>query len=135
MSYATTNDLALRLGATVYGEIYPEETEAAADLADAEAEINGCIGRRYLVPVTASEALNLLKGWTLTLAEERAYARAAGSEFAGKVTARVAQVRKYLDEVRSGAFLLPGATENEQGVFTISQSDEEVFGRDNMEGF
>lgn len=135
MSYATANDLALRLGATVYGEIYPEETEAASDLADAEAEINGCIGRRYLVPVTAPEALPLLKGWTLTLAEERAYARAAGSSFTEKLNTRAAQVRKYLDEIRSGQFQLPGAAENEQAVISISQSDEEVFGRDNMEGF
>lgn len=133
--YADADELQSRLGTSVFEEIYPDETDAATDLADAEAEINGCIGRRYAIPVTAAASLPLLKGWTLTLAEERAYARAAGADYSEKVSSRVAQVRKYLEEIRSGLFLLPDATENGANVFTLHQSDPEVFGRDNMEGF
>lgn len=133
--YADADELRSRIGEIVFDEIYSEEAAALNDLTDAEAEINGCIGRRYAVPVTAAASLPLLKGWTLTLAEERAYARAAGAEYSEKVSSRVALVRKYLEEIRSGLFLLPDATENSANVFTLHQSDPEVFGRDNMEGF
>lgn len=133
--YATADDLMERLGKSVFDEIYPEPEGAASDLADACAEIDGCIGKRYAVPVSAESALPLLKGWALTLAEERAYARTEGSSFAEKIKLRVEQVRKYLEDIRNGLFLLPGAPENEQSVFTIHQSDPEVFGRGNMEGF
>lgn len=133
--YASVNDFAGRLGDSVFEEIYPDGENAEADLSDACAEINGCIGRRYTIPVTAESALPLLKGWTLTLAEERAYARAAGSSFAEKIKERAAQVRKYLDEIRSGTFQLPGAEENAQSVCSVQKSEQEVFGRDNMEGF
>lgn len=133
--YADVTDFKARLGTGVYGEIYPDDAGAESDLADACAEINGCIGRRYVVPVENPGVLPLLKGWTLTLAEERAYARAAGGSFTDKVKERVAQVRKYLDDIRNGTFLLSGAEENEQGILTLNQSDPEVFGRGNMEGF
>lgn len=133
--YADADELRSRIGEIVFDEIYSEEAAALNDLTDAEAEINGCIGRRYAVPVTAAASLPLLKGWTLTLAEERAYARAAGAEYSGKVSSRAAQVRKYLEEIRSGLFLLPDAAENGTNVFTLHQSDPEVFGRENMVGF
>lgn len=133
--YADAEELKNRLGTSVFEEIYLDEADAVTDLIDAEAEINGCIGRRYAVPVTAVASLPLLKGWTLTLAEERAYARAAGAEYAEKVSSRVAQVRKYLEEIRNGLFLLPDTTENSENVFTLHQSDPEVFGRENMKGF
>ena len=45
--YADADELRVRIGETVFDEIYSEETDAVTDLTDAEAEINGCIGRRY----------------------------------------------------------------------------------------
>lgn len=134
--YAAIADLKARLGA-IYEAIYASDAEAEEDLADAQAEVDGCISRRYQTPVTAAASLPLLKGWTLTLCEERSYSRAAGSTYAEKVTARVAQVRKYLADVMTGAFSLPGAEENSSGSGGISMiaGDEPMFTRQNLKGY
>ena len=137
MMYADISDLRARLGSSVFGEIYPSGEAAQEDLADAQAEVDGCLAKRYVTPVTAASALPLLKGWTLTLCEERSYSRAAGSGYAEKVTSRVAQVRKYLADAASGVFLLPGAAENNSGSAGISMiaGDEPMFTRDKLEGY
>ena len=136
MSYATVDDLKARLG-DVYDAIYEQDADAGEDLADAQAEIDGCIGRRYDVPVTAAASLPLLKGWMLTLCEERSYSRAAGSSYAEKVATRVAQVRKYLEAVMQGDFTLPGAEEKSSGggVTCAIAGDPPVFTRDGLRGY
>lgn len=137
--YASAEDLRKRLGASVFDEIYassePDGDEWSGDLESAEAEIDGVLALRYRLPLQQRRTLQLLKDWTLTLAEERAYARAAGGSFSDKVKERAAQVRKYLEDIRTGQFLLSGESENDYGVFTLHKSDPEVFGRGNMEGF
>lgn len=137
MSYATAEQLKARLGGGIFDEIYGETdpAEAAADLESAEAEIDGAIASRYRLPVNGRRTLPLLRDWTLTLAEERAYARAAGSGFAEKVRLRVEQVRKYLEMIRSGTFLLPDADERRDASVAFASCREPVFGRENMEGF
>ena len=135
MSYADTELLRARLGEAVFDEIYQDESDAAADLESAAAEIDGAIASRYRLPVTGKRTLSLLRDWTLTLAEERAYARAAGSGFAEKVRLRVEQVRKYLEMIRNETFLLPDAEERKDGSVAFASCREPVFGRDNMEGF
>ena len=135
MSYADTELLRARLGEAVFDEIYQDESDAAADLESAAAEIDGAIASRYRLPVTGKRTLSLLRDWTLTLAEERAYARVAGSGFAEKVRLRVEQVRKYLEMIRNGTFLLPDAEERKDGSVAFASCREPVFGRDNMEGF
>lgn len=135
MSYADTELLRARLGEAVFDEIYQDESDAAAGLESAAAEIDGAIASRYRLPVTGKRTLSLLRDWTLTLAEERAYARAAGSGFAEKVRLRVEQVRKYLEMIRNGTFLLPDAEERKDGSVAFASCREPVFGRDNMEGF
>ncbi len=137
MSYATAEQLKARLGAGIFDEIYGETdpAEAAADLESAETEIDGAIASRYRLPVNGRRTLPLLRDWTLTLAEERAYARAAGSGFAEKVRLRVEQVRKYLEMIRSGTFLLPDADERRDASVAFASCREPVFGRENMEGF
>ena len=135
MSYADTELLRAWLGEAVFDEIYQDESDAAADLESAAAEIDGAIASRYRLPVTGKRTLSLLRDWTLTLAEERAYARAAGSGFAEKVRLRVEQVRKYLEMIRNGTFLLPDAEERKDGSVAFASCREPVFGRDNMEGF
>lgn len=135
--YAEVSDLKARLG-DVFGAIYENESAAADDLADAEAEVDGCISRRFKTPVTAPRSLPLLRSWTLTLCEERTYSRAAGSAFAKKVSGRVAQVRKYLDDVKNGLFTLPGAeegSENGSGGISLIAGNEPVFNRENMKGY
>jgi len=136
MMYADISDLRARLGSSVFGEIYPSGEAAQEDLADAQAEVDGCLSRRYSIPVTAPQSLPLLKGWTLTLCEERAYSRAAGSCYAEKVAVRAAQVRKYLAAAASGTFSLPGAGENPgPGAITLIAGDEPVFTREKLKGY
>ena len=135
MGYATAEDLCARLGEGIFSEIYVNEEDASADLESAAAEIDGAISARYRLPVTGERALVLLRDWTLTLAEERSYARAAGSSFSEKVKERVAQVRKYLEMVRTGSFLLSDAGENRDSSVAFASVRKPVFGRENMKGF
>ena len=133
--YAEIADLRARLGSSIFDEIYPSGNAAQEDLADTQAEIDGCLAKRYVTPVTAASALPLLKGWTLTLCEERSYSRAAGSCYAEKVAGRVAQVRKYLAEIMAGDFSLPGAEENPSGSISMIARDEPLFTRNQLKGY
>ena len=147
MGYATSDELKLRLGLSTFEEIYPTSVSSAyaqsaveADLAAAIAEIDGSISVRYSLPVTGESSLALLKDWTLTRAEERAYARCAGSEYTEKVKSRVDQVRKMLELIRTGQFRLPDASEIGSGTgggpaIALSQSDKPIFTRERMRGF
>ena len=93
---------------------------------------------RYALPVTGERSLALLKDWNLTLAEERVYARPAGSEFTGKIKRRVDQVRKYLDMIRSDRFRLPDARENVSGsgsTIALIRRDDPIFDREKMDGY
>lgn len=135
--YAAPEGLKRRLG-VIYDAIYTFDEDAASDLAGAQAELDGCIAKRYRVPVTAPAAVALLQDWTLTLAEERAYARTAGAQYAEKVSSRVAQVRKYLDMILAGTFQLIGAEENPDvpgaGISLVA-GNEPDFTREKMEGY
>ena len=135
MGYATAEELRARLGEGIFSEIYVNEEDASADLESAAAEIDGAISARYRLPVTGERALVLLRDWTLTLAEERSYARAAGSSVSEKIKERVAQVRKYLEMVRTGSFLLSDAGENRDSSVAFASVGKPVFGRENMKGF
>ena len=135
MSYATVAELRARIGVTIFAEIYPDEADGRTDLESSTAEIDGAIASRYRLPITGERSLALLRDWTLTLTEERAYARAAGSTFAEKVKERVAQVRKYLELVRTGGFKFPDAEERSEGSVAFASVREGVFGRENMKGF
>ena len=138
MTYASREDLRDRLGAA-YQEIYGATPEAAdADLGSAAAEIDGALAARYRIPVVSETAAPLLKDWTLTLAEERASARAAGANFAEKVKSRAEQVRKYLDMILADTFQLPGAAANETdgiAAHVVVAADEPNFTRESLEGY
>lgn len=140
MSYAQIHDLEARLG-VIYEPVYSTSAESAPsdDLESAAAEIDGTLANRYKLPVKGGRSLALLKDWNLTLAEERAYARCAGSEYAEKVKLRVDQVRKYLDMILANQFQLPDAEEknsSEPGSgIALFQAEKPVFGRDKMKGF
>ena len=143
MGYAAAPDLKARLGEAVFDEIYgvstradlSDLTAAADDLAAASAEIDGAVAARYRLPVAGTAARALLKDWCLTLAEERAFARAAGGAWAEKVKSRVEQVRKYLEMVRDGTFRLAGEIEDTAGRAAFAHNAEPVFDRKKMEGF
>ena len=139
MTYATREELRSRLGNAAYQEIYGATPAAADDdLASAAAEIDGALAVRYTVPVVSDAAAPLLKDWTLTLAEERASARAAGASFAEKVKDRAAQVRKYLEMILADQFQLTGAAANDwDGVaaHVVVSADEPNFTRESLEGY
>ncbi|MBR2872453.1 MAG: DUF1320 family protein [Lentisphaeria bacterium] len=142
--YASVKDLQLRLG-PVYADLYaecfeaetPDNTVPESDLAAAAAEIDGTLGVRYTLPVTAPHSAALLKNWCITLAEELAWARSGKEETPANVKDRVAQVRKALLRVAEGSMLLPGAVQAASGggsVVTV-EGNEVVFGREKMKGY
>ena len=135
MSYAQIHDLEARLG-VIYEPVYSTSAESAPsdDLESAAAEIDGALANRYKLPIKGGRSLALLKDWNLTLAEERAFARPAGGAYTEKVKLRVAQVRKYLEMIRNGTFLLPDAEERRDASVAFASCREPVFGRENMKG-
>lgn len=153
MSYASGDELRSRLGKSIFEEIYnlsgelataelgeagSDLSEVSDDLESAASEIDGALVSRYALPITGSKSLKLLKDWNLTLAEERAYARPVGGDFTEKIKRRVDIVRKYLEEIRLGQYLLPDAVEKSAAPgksIALIQRSEPVFGRENMEGF
>lgn len=143
MSYATVEDLRLRLS-DLYPGLYVKldggamDSEAQADLDAAEAEINGMIGTRYIVPVPAEQALPLLKSWTVTLAEELAWSRSGKSDLPENVAKRAEHVRRLLEKIANGSMILSGASQDEVnggGSVALIEGDPPVFGRGKMEGY
>ena len=141
--YATLDDLLSRLS-SLYGGLYADregETmtrEAQSDLDSAEAEINGLIGTRFRVPVTAEGSLPLLKHWTLTLAEELAWSRAGTGKMPDSLVNRVKQTREYLEKISTGTMTLAGAGQDEEtggGSIAFVAGNDPVFGRENMRGY
>ena len=133
MSYATIEDLEQRLGEAKYKSIYRDDTaKAGDDLAESGAELNGYLAKRYAVPVTAPDALILLRAWELDLAVERAYLRPGGSEIPEKT------VRQNLRDIAKGSMVLPAdALENQNsagGSVFVTGNDPE-FTRDKMAGY
>ena len=141
--YASVKDLQLRLG-PVYADLYAESFEAEpdntvpeSDLSAAAAEIDGTLGVRYTLPVTAPNSAALLKNWCITLAEELAWARSGKEETPANVKDRVAQVRKALQRLADGTMLLPGAVQTASGGDSVAtvEGNDVVFGREKMKGY
>jgi len=140
--YSSLDNLKKRLR-KFYVELYAtdvadvaDDDAATADLAAAAAELDGAIGNRYLVPVSAAAALPLLSDWNLTLAEERAWSRGETTDIPAKVKDRVAEVRKRLIEVKDGAFKLAAAeTAAGLGGAAIIAGPDPLFTREQLKGF
>lgn len=139
MSYADYQEMIGRLGEKKYFSIYRDDhAGSSSDLAEASAEINAFLAKRYIVPVTAGNALILLKAWTLDLAEEKAYKRAGSSDIPEKVKAAAAVVRGNLKAVSAGSMILPAdAAENTNspGGSVLVVGNSIVFARDDMAGY
>lgn len=142
--YATVSDLQKRMK-RYYVAIYADdntgvvdETLISEDIAAASAEIDGAIASRYSTPVTAPDALPLIKSWALTLAEELAWSRGGSSELPENVTSRCNNVRKQLEKIGTGDFKLPASpaeTTTGAGSAAIVSSAKPVFDREKMTGF
>lgn len=139
--YATAADLRQRLGDLYQGQYMavdgtPMDAEADADLAAAAAEIDSYLAIRYVVPVATPGVLPLLKQWCITLAEELAWSRSGKAEIPANVAARVAIVRKRLEDIANNDRQLPGAAELPTGAsISIVESEPEVFTRNRLKGF
>ncbi len=139
--YAAVEDLKKRIG-DLYADLYiaPDgsamDTDAADDLDAAAAEINGRICKRYQVPVTSPGALPLLKSWTVTLAEELAWARSGKPDTPENVKRRVDNIRKQLDAVAEGSMSLDAAEAvNTTTAGLVLQCDEPLFTKKKLRRF
>ncbi len=142
MSYATTDDLAARLGPAGYlqltddeGAGTPNAARAAEALAAAAAEIDSRLVGRYAVPVDVSaepEAAGLLRALTLDLAEHRLHARRP--PVPEDVRQKAASARQWLHDFLVGRAHLPLSHPAKEpaaaGVVAAASGPRRVFRRD-----
>ena len=143
-NYATATEVEQRLRknfATLYtprGLTAESLLIVEADIAAAEADLHSYLAGRYQVPVTDAAAVALLKGWTLTLVEELAYAAVPADKLPEPVTTRVAALRTRLELIAAGKLSLGTATALESTTISdslIAESATPVFTRETMRGF
>ena len=141
--YATLDDFKLRLK-DHYEQIYSDdegvvdESAMTDDLNEAYGVVNGYVGKRYAIPVTAGDALPLLKACQLALACELAWMRPDNDEIPEKIKDAAKTARAQLKDISKGDITLPAdAVESSGGAggSVIVQSETPVFGRSNMGGF
>lgn len=134
MLYATPDDLCARL-AGFFEQLYPEPSIAEHDLASAMAEVNAIAGVRYALPLAPEE---LVKSWTLTLAEELAWSRSSPGKLPENVKDRVAAVRKQLELLAAGKLALSFQTESPtsgSASSVIVEGNEPQFTREKLKGY
>ncbi len=132
--YATVEDLKIRLTG-FFEQLYQEGlTTPEADLAAAQSEVDAYASARYALPLASCE---LIRNWTLTLAEELAWSRDPTGETPENVKTRVAAVRDQLQRLSDGKIRLSGQQDGEDtaGSITLVDCDEPVFGRRKMDGY
>lgn len=136
--YATAQELEGRLGTQSYTAIYADQASAAEeDIAAAEAEIDGYLSARYIVPVTSACALRLLRLWTLTIAEDYAWGRVSDVRPSDQLAKRLENVRKSLHDAASGVFKLSGAAASSDaaGTSVIVVSETPHFTHQALKGY
>jgi phage gp36-like protein len=130
MAYISTSDLSRRLGAALYARLTDRVAGATADevvaqqiVAEAEAEANSFLARRYATPVDLAAAPELaatLAARVLDLAEHRAW---RSSPFVSGVPQRVEelyrQAASWFEAAARGAALLPAAAPPASGVAEV----------------
>lgn len=113
MSYLTVAQAQARLArqaAALYNDAGSINTAwLQADIDDVEGYIDGVLGTRYVVPVTATVAANLLRGLALDLLQERAYRRLPSGSVPESVAAAAKQAREVLTSIATGSVSLAGA--------------------------
>jgi len=109
------------------------------DITSVEAEANAFLGRRYQVPVTATQAVRYVKKICLDLAEETAYARGESPELPEKIKRQADNARKQLTMIAEGKISLGAASvperQNGGAAAIIVDADDPEFTRDRMKGF
>lgn len=145
MSYASNADVLSRIGNRLYVQLTDDAGNAAADEAKvtdarlgAEAEVNSYLGRRYRVPVdvtTDADIAVCLKSLTLDLVEFRLHARRP--PVPQDVRLKREAAIKWLQQIASGAALLPSAVEipghDSGGIVSEFIHPERIMSREQLE--
>ena len=138
--YATVINLKARMK-DVYNELYLDgeavnDDLATDDLTAVSSEIDGSLGCRYSVPVTASGSVELLRSWALTLCEELAWCRGDAVDVPEAVAKRCERVRALLPLYAEGKRKLSGATElTSSNVASLVHGPAPVMTRDDLAGW
>ncbi|MHB9138189.1 MAG: phage protein Gp36 family protein [Victivallaceae bacterium] len=137
--YATLSQLQGRLKDSfenIYEAVDGAFPDAEADLAAANAIVDGYLAGRYAVPVTVESVQALLQHYTLVLACELAYMRSAG-DMPEKIKTAVKNVTDALQAIADGKKRLPGVAETTsgQGGASVLSIADPVFTREKMSGF
>ncbi len=142
-AYLTTDDCKGHLRDS-FARLYTlpaDQAELDGDIARAEALVNGYVGKRYIVPVTApAEAVTLVKALALDLFAEHAYeTRSVSPEVPKKIRESGDTTREQLKDIATGKLSLAGAAAPENpeagGSALIAPSAEPQFTRHDLEGF
>jgi len=117
-----------------------DQVDLNTDMAAAESEVNGAVGKRYMVPITNPTALAFLKTIALDLFQARAWMRGDGDEIPKKVETQAKTARDRLVEIATGKTTLGGATSLPEpstgGADAIlAEGNPPEFTRTQMEGF
>jgi hypothetical protein len=90
------------------------------DLESIDGEVNGFLAPRYEVPVTEPIAVNVLRGYEITLLRQRGYSRHPTAETPQSVLAEASQTRGALRDISAGRQLLGDAPQRTAGVRVTS---------------
>ncbi len=141
MAYIDNEDLIDRVGSTAAIQLADDDGNGIADsdvldeirLA-AEGEVNAFLARRYAVPVTNEDVLDLLASLSLDLAEERL--RGRRPPIPPDHVKRIALSRKLLQQISEGVLSLPSATEvaasSSNGIVADSSGETRLLTRDEL---
>jgi phage gp36-like protein len=121
-------------------ELPAESVHLDNDLTGVEAIVDSSVGKRYVVPITNTTALTVIRVLCLDLFEERAWRRGHGDAIPEKVKTQADEARKMLENIAKGAITLAGATaltERQSGGADaiVVDGNEPEFKRDDMQGF
>lgn len=107
--YLTAIELQNLYGADELTDVPTEQIDLA--LAAAEAEVNGVLSTRYLVPFAEGAAPDLIKTIVADLARYRIYGngRPYNQDLTSDVNSRYKNAWKLLEKLGSGGLVLPGA--------------------------
>lgn len=94
--------------------------DLVTDLDSIEGEIGGFLSVRYQLPITDPVAIQVLKGYLITLLRVRGYSRHPTAETPESVLQEGRQTRGALRDISSGAQLLGDAAQRTTGVRAAS---------------
>ena len=110
------------------------------DIADAEGIVDGYVSSRYLTPVTAASAIEILRAITMRLVHAAAYRRLPKGDVPDGVRAAEKDALQQLRDIRTGRFRLDGAVEvdanaNAGGGLAEVYYNTPALTRSNLSGF